>query len=68
MKTIKIQEQTIDTLQQIKCNMKIDHHLKLKSYDEVIQFLYQYFLEATEEQDKKIIELAKEVLNDQSKK
>lgn len=68
MKTVKLTEEAIYNMKVIQTNMFVDHKLKLKTYNDVIMFLYQYFLEATKEQDEKIIELAKETLNDKSKK
>lgn len=65
MKTLKVKEETIYKMKVLQTNMFIDHKLKLKTYDDVINFLYQYFLEADKKTDDKIIELAKELAKEE---
>lgn len=68
MKTVKLTEEVIYKMKVIQTNMFIDHKLKLKTYSDVIEYLYNCFLEIDEKTEEKIIENAKEYFNDKSKK
>ena len=68
MKTVKLKEDIVYKMKVIQTNMFVDHKVKLKTYNEVIELLYEYFLEIDQKTEKKIIERAKEHFNDKSKK
>ena len=68
MKTVKLNEEVIYKMKKIQTNMFVDHKLKLKTYNDVIEYLYNCFLEIDEKKEEKIIENAKKYFNDKSKK
>lgn len=60
MKTVKLNEEIIYKMKVIQTNMYVDHKLKLKTYNDVIEYLYNCFLEIDKKTEEKIIENAKE--------
>lgn len=70
MKTIKIQEGTAWTLKSMITNVYENAGIKMKTYDDVIIFLYQAFLALIpgSQEEKEFIEKAREYYNDKSKK
>lgn len=68
MKTVKLNEEIIYTMKSIQTNMYEVHKLKLKTYNDVIEYLYNCFLEIDQKTEEKIIENAKEYFKDKSKK
>ena len=68
MKTVKLNEEIIYKMKVIQTKMYVDHKLKLKTYNDVIEYLYNCFLEIDKKTEEKIIENAKEYFIDKSKK
>lgn len=61
MKTVKLTEDIIYKMKVIQTNMYVDYKLKLKTYNDVIEYLYNCFLEIDKKTEEKIIENAKEL-------
>ena len=63
MKTLKISDDTHAKLQYLKSCLKIDQHIKLKTLDQTIEYLYECFLEIGDKEEDLVNEKAREYFN-----
>lgn len=61
MKTLKIREETHNKLTYIKASLKIDQHINLKTLDNVIEYLYECFLEIGKKEEDLVNEKTREI-------
>lgn len=68
MRTIKIKETTLFTLKNTQAQIGINTGIKLKTYDDVIIFLYQASLELNlTDREKEFLEKSRKYFNDKQR-